>query len=60
MKRSRRLQYTTMIQGVEVRIIPRLAGWTWHIPQLCTHGLWSPTRGWAEWSAWVSLAGGEG
>jgi hypothetical protein len=58
MKRSSRLPYTTTIQGVEVRIIPRLVGWTWEGPS-GIRGLWSPTRGWAEWSAWVALAGGE-
>lgn len=57
--RRMKMPYTIVINGVAIKILPRLIGWTWEAPW-GMRGLWSPTRGWAERSAWVSLAEGEG
>lgn len=50
-RRFHREAYTTPIDGREVRIVPRLIGWTWEIPSLEARGRWCASRLWAEAAA---------
>lgn len=47
----KRSAYETAIAGREVRIVPRVVGWTWEIPSLEKRGGWCPSRFWAEVAA---------